>query len=131
MPRNPTAHASHGAVRSIGFGEFVALIAALMAAQAMAIDAMLPALPSITNSLHLTEENHSQWVITSYVIGLSADNSAGAPRFHCGGAGSISSACRTRVSTTLARLASACPVPTTEGCSSPAITLLTSGRYLF
>jgi MFS transporter, DHA1 family, multidrug resistance protein len=42
-----------------------------MAAQALAIDAMLPALPSITKSLHLMEENHSQWVITSYVTGLS------------------------------------------------------------
>jgi MFS transporter, DHA1 family, multidrug resistance protein len=42
-----------------------------MAAQALAIDAMLPALPSITKSLHLMEENHSQWVVTSYMIGLS------------------------------------------------------------
>jgi DHA1 family bicyclomycin/chloramphenicol resistance-like MFS transporter len=71
MLRNSTAPAPHGAVQSLGFREFVALIAALMAAQALAIDAMLPALPSITKSLHLTEENHSQWVITSYVIGLS------------------------------------------------------------
>ncbi len=69
MHRIPTVQGLHGAVRALGFGEFVALIAALMAAQALAIDAMLPALPSITNSLHLMEENHSQWVITSYVIG--------------------------------------------------------------
>jgi MFS transporter, DHA1 family, multidrug resistance protein len=71
MHRNSTVPAPHGAVRTLGLGEFVALIAALMAAQALAIDAMLPALPSITKSFHLLEENHSQWVITSYVIGLS------------------------------------------------------------
>lgn len=71
MPRNPIAPAPHGTGRSLGFGEFVALIAALMAAQALAIDAMLPALPSIAKSLHLIEENHRQWVITSYMIGLS------------------------------------------------------------
>jgi DHA1 family bicyclomycin/chloramphenicol resistance-like MFS transporter len=71
MYRNSTVPAPHGAVRILGFGEFVALIAAFMAAQALAIDAMLPALPLITKSLHLMEENHSQWVITSYVIGLS------------------------------------------------------------
>jgi DHA1 family bicyclomycin/chloramphenicol resistance-like MFS transporter len=70
MFRNSTAPAPHGAVRSLGFGEFVALIAALMAAQALAIDAMLPALPSIADSLHLSEKNCSQWVISSYVIGL-------------------------------------------------------------
>jgi DHA1 family bicyclomycin/chloramphenicol resistance-like MFS transporter len=71
MPRNPIAPDPRGAVQPLGFGEFVALIAAFMAAQALAIDAMLPALPSIADSLHLMEENHSQWVITSYVIGLS------------------------------------------------------------
>src|SRR5579871_6179210 len=71
MPRNSIAAASHGAGRSLGLREFIALMAALMAAQALAIDAMLPALPAITKSLHLMEENHSQWVITSYVIGLS------------------------------------------------------------
>ena len=71
MPWNSAAPFPHGAVQSLGFREFVALIAALMAAQALAIDAMLPALPSITKSLHLTEANRSQWVITSYVIGLS------------------------------------------------------------
>jgi MFS transporter, DHA1 family, multidrug resistance protein len=71
MPPSSAAPSARGVVRSLGFGEFVALIAALMAAQALAIDAMLPALPSITHSLHLIEENHSQWVITSYMIGLS------------------------------------------------------------
>jgi DHA1 family bicyclomycin/chloramphenicol resistance-like MFS transporter len=71
MHGNSTVPAPHGAVRALGFREFVALIAALMAAQALSIDAMLPALPSIAKSFHLMEENHSQWVITSYVIGLS------------------------------------------------------------
>jgi MFS transporter, DHA1 family, multidrug resistance protein len=71
MHRKSTVPAPHGAVRTLGFSEFVALIAALMAAQALAIDAMLPALPSIIKSFQLLEENHSQWVTTSYVIGLS------------------------------------------------------------
>ena len=71
MPRNSAAPTQHGAARTLSFGEFIVLIAAMMAAQALAIDAMLPALPAITQSLHLPQENHSQWVITSYMIGLS------------------------------------------------------------
>ncbi len=55
---------------SIGFNEFVVLAAALMSTQALAIDAMLPALPTIVRALSVGNENHGQWVITAYMVGL-------------------------------------------------------------
>jgi DHA1 family bicyclomycin/chloramphenicol resistance-like MFS transporter len=55
---------------SVGFKEFVALTAALMATQAISIDAMLPALPTIGASLHVANPNHTQLIVTSYVIGM-------------------------------------------------------------
>lgn len=56
---------------NMGFKEFVTLIASLMALNALAIDAMLPALPDIGHSLQIMQENHRQWVITSYLLGFS------------------------------------------------------------
>jgi DHA1 family bicyclomycin/chloramphenicol resistance-like MFS transporter len=53
-----------------GFAEFVALAAALMSTQALAIDAMLPAFPAISHALGVVEENHGQWIVTSYMAGL-------------------------------------------------------------
>ena len=53
-----------------GLGEFVALMAALMASNALAIDAMLPALPAIGGALGVGEENERQLVITAYLIGF-------------------------------------------------------------
>ena len=50
--------------------EFVALMAALMASNALAIDAMLPALPSIGEALGVGEENRRQLVITAYLLGF-------------------------------------------------------------
>jgi DHA1 family bicyclomycin/chloramphenicol resistance-like MFS transporter len=55
-----------------GFREFVALMAALMASNAMAIDSMLPALPAIGDSLGVGEENRRQLVITFYLLGFGA-----------------------------------------------------------
>lgn len=54
----------------MGFTEFVTIVAAMMAVNALAIDIMLPALPSIGNSLNVTEENRTQLVITAYLIGF-------------------------------------------------------------
>jgi DHA1 family bicyclomycin/chloramphenicol resistance-like MFS transporter len=54
----------------VGFREFVALVAALMASQAIAIDAMLPALPTIGATLHVANPNHTQLIVTAYVIGM-------------------------------------------------------------
>jgi DHA1 family bicyclomycin/chloramphenicol resistance-like MFS transporter len=53
-----------------GFKEFVALAAALMATQAIAIDAMLPALPTIGATLRLANPNHTQLIVTAYVTGM-------------------------------------------------------------
>lgn len=54
----------------IGFTEFVVLVAAMMACQAIAIDAMLPAFPIIVRALHVADENHGQWILTAYMAGL-------------------------------------------------------------
>lgn len=54
----------------MGFGQFVALIAAMMATNALAIDSMLPALPHIGEALGIHDPNARQWVITSYLLGF-------------------------------------------------------------
>jgi DHA1 family bicyclomycin/chloramphenicol resistance-like MFS transporter len=54
----------------IGFTEFVVLVAAMMACQAIAIDSMLPAFPIIVRALHVANENHGQWILTAYMVGL-------------------------------------------------------------
>ena len=54
----------------IGFKEFVALIAALMALTALGIDSMLPALPAIAQDLGVVTENQRQFVITAFMIGF-------------------------------------------------------------
>jgi MFS transporter, DHA1 family, multidrug resistance protein len=54
----------------IGFLEFVVLAAAMMSTQAIAIDAMLPAFPVIVRTLHVANENHVQWIVTAYMVGL-------------------------------------------------------------
>jgi DHA1 family bicyclomycin/chloramphenicol resistance-like MFS transporter len=56
--------------RGMGFKQFVALIAALMAVNALAIDSMLPALPAIGESLGIPADNQRQWVITAYLLGF-------------------------------------------------------------
>ncbi|WP_332658132.1 multidrug effflux MFS transporter [Brevundimonas sp.] len=58
------------AVKGPGFPEFVALIAMMMALNALAIDSMLPALPAIGEALGVTSENSRQWVITAYLLGF-------------------------------------------------------------
>ena len=50
--------------------EFIALAAALMALNALAIDIMLPGLQEIGASLGVENENHRQYVITAYVAGF-------------------------------------------------------------
>lgn len=58
------------AFKGPGFPEFVALIAMMMALNALAIDAMLPALPAIGDALGVASENSRQWVITAYLLGF-------------------------------------------------------------
>jgi MFS transporter, DHA1 family, multidrug resistance protein len=56
--------------RGPGRREFVLLIAALMASNALAIDSMLPALPAIGTALDVTDENRRQLVISFYMFGF-------------------------------------------------------------
>jgi len=66
----PVADARPVRTPALGFTEFVVLVAAMMACQAIAIDAMLPALPTIVRMLGVSNPNHGQLVITAYVTGL-------------------------------------------------------------
>lgn len=54
----------------IPMGEFVALIAAIMALTALGIDSMLPALPAISDELGVSQPNHRQYVITAFMLGF-------------------------------------------------------------
>ncbi len=54
----------------MGTKEFIAFVAALMAVNALAIDAMLPALPNIVTSFGQSAGNHQQWIVTSYMLGM-------------------------------------------------------------
>ncbi len=65
-----TTHTSGPETKGPGFPEFVCLIAAMMALNALAIDAMLPALPAIGEALGVASENSRQWVITAYLLGF-------------------------------------------------------------
>jgi MFS transporter, DHA1 family, multidrug resistance protein len=64
------SESSGAAAKAIGFREFVAMAAALMATQAIAVDTMLPALPTIAAALGLVNENRSQWIVTAYLAGV-------------------------------------------------------------
>lgn len=57
---------------TLGFREFVTLIAALMAMTALSIDAMLPALPAIGADLGVRDPNDRQWVMGAYMLGFGA-----------------------------------------------------------
>lgn len=55
----------------IGRVELIILMASLMSLNAMAIDIMLPALGLISDDFGLMNENDRQWIITSYIYGMS------------------------------------------------------------
>lgn len=59
-----------GSRHGMSFRSFVALMAALMAANALAIDSMLPALPQMAEALGIAEANGRQWIITAYLLGF-------------------------------------------------------------
>lgn len=50
--------------------EFVALIAAIMSLNALAIDVMLPALPHMGEALGVADDNDRQYVVSVYMIGF-------------------------------------------------------------
>lgn len=66
---DPACRADTGSF-TMGFREFVALIAALMAMSALAIDAMLPALPAMGHALGILYDNQRQWIISAFVLGF-------------------------------------------------------------
>jgi DHA1 family bicyclomycin/chloramphenicol resistance-like MFS transporter len=53
-----------------GFREFVIMMAGLQALNALAIDAMLPALPAIGEALGVASDNQRQLVVSLYVVGF-------------------------------------------------------------
>ena len=63
--------ATHSLKRGLpGTRETVALLAGLMALNAFAIDAMLPALPAIGEDLGVAEDNRRQLVVVAYFFGF-------------------------------------------------------------
>ena len=63
--------ATHSLKRGLpGTRETVALLAGLMALNAFAIDAMLPALPAIGEDLGVADENRRQLVVVAYFFGF-------------------------------------------------------------
>jgi DHA1 family bicyclomycin/chloramphenicol resistance-like MFS transporter len=59
-------------VKRPGMREMTALLAGLMALNAFAIDAMIPALPDIGRALDVTEENRRQLVVIVYFLGFAS-----------------------------------------------------------
>jgi DHA1 family bicyclomycin/chloramphenicol resistance-like MFS transporter len=55
-----------------GARETTAMLAALMALNSFAIDAMIPALPQIGQSLHVAHENERQLVVIAYFVGFAS-----------------------------------------------------------
>jgi len=56
--------------REISRVEFIILVAALMALNALAIDVMLPALPYMGEALGISHENERQFVVGVYMLGF-------------------------------------------------------------
>ena len=52
-----------------GFTEFVAMMAAMMALYAGAIDTMLPAVPAIGRDFAVANPNSLQWIIAAFIMG--------------------------------------------------------------
>ncbi len=62
--------ASPKTLGGMGRAEFIALMAFLMALNALAIDIMLPGLQEIGAALNVENENHRQYVVSAYLIGF-------------------------------------------------------------
>jgi len=65
--------------RDLSRPEFIALIAGLMALNALAIDVMLPALPYMGRALGVLDENDRHFVLTTYMLGFGAAQLAFGP----------------------------------------------------
>lgn len=64
----PTSRTA-AAAPTLGYAEFLVMMAALSALGAIATDAMLPALPVIGTAFHVTDANRLQFVITTFLMG--------------------------------------------------------------
>lgn len=71
--------ASSASSRDVSRPEFIALIAGLMALNALAIDVMLPALPYMGHALGVVDENDRHFVLTAYMLGFGAAQLAFGP----------------------------------------------------
>jgi DHA1 family bicyclomycin/chloramphenicol resistance-like MFS transporter len=69
---SPAAEATSPPRHGLAFTEFVAIVAALMALNALAIDVMLPALGDIGNALAVTDPNERQKIVIVYLLGFGA-----------------------------------------------------------
>lgn len=67
--RSPYAAAARTAA-PIGFAEFVALVAMLMAVNAIGIDVVLPALSDMATAFDVVRNNDRQLIIISYMVGF-------------------------------------------------------------
>jgi MFS transporter, DHA1 family, multidrug resistance protein len=67
-----TAATSPSPHPGMGFKQFTALVALMMALNAVAIDSMLPALPAIGQTLGVHLDNQRQLIITVYMLGFGA-----------------------------------------------------------
>ena len=63
---------AHDGVKRPGTREMTVMLAGLMALNAFAIDAMVPALPDIGRSLNVVQENHRQLVVVAYFAGFAS-----------------------------------------------------------
>jgi DHA1 family bicyclomycin/chloramphenicol resistance-like MFS transporter len=63
---------AHDGVKRPGAREMTVMLAGLMALNAFAIDAMVPALPAIGRSLNVLQENHRQLVVVVYFVGFAS-----------------------------------------------------------
>lgn len=69
-PDSALQSVSPPSIRRLPLPEFVALTAALMALNALAIDIMLPALPQMGADFRIAEENDRQLIIVAYMLGF-------------------------------------------------------------
>ncbi len=58
--------------RPMGFREFVAIVAAIMALNPLAMDLMLPALPNVASAFHIGDANRVQAVLSVFLAGFGA-----------------------------------------------------------
>jgi MFS transporter, DHA1 family, multidrug resistance protein len=58
--------------RPMGFREFVAIVAAIMALNPLAMDLMLPALPDVASAFHISNANRVQAVLSVFLTGFGA-----------------------------------------------------------